>query len=513
MAPGSVNSVNNVASPNDGDPGAGLSPVGDPLLASVLNALPLHVAVIDPLGIIRQVNQRWRDFAHANGGDDRLCDGADYLDACRRAARDGATSAMEVTTAIEHVLTGQQRVFELEYPCEGRDQTWWYLQRIVPITVSGERWALVTHEDITARRSAHEILEVERTKLQTLLDTANDGIHVTDASGAIVFFSSSFARMLGYSNEEMSTLRRATWSRDPEAARFEESLAQDAGATHDIATQYRRKDGGLIHVEVRERLIRLAGIPYLYGSARDVTERHVEEENKQRHLVELERINRELDDFVYVASHDLRSPLRAVITLAQWIIDDDVNLHEKTNARLVQIQSRARRMSQLLDDIQRYARAGRDAGLSGVKLSATALVGEVVATMQIPTGFTICASATLNSVPVQRMPLEQVLHNLLGNAIKHHDRSSGEIRIEVVDAGKCHRFFVEDDGPGIPDAYRETVFEMFSTLKPRDEVEGSGMGLALVRKIVMGLGGSCGIETGRARGTRLWFDWPKIQQS
>jgi signal transduction histidine kinase len=70
--------------------------------------------------------------------------------------------------------------------------------------------------------------------------------------------------------------------------------------------------------------------------------------------------------------------------------------------------------------------------------------------------------------------------------------------------------FVADDGPGIPEPYRESVFEMFTTLKPRDEVEGSGMGLALVRKVVTGLGGECGIQASAGRGTCLWFDWPKL---
>lgn len=470
------------------------------LLLGALDALPLHIAVIDPLGIVRKVNRRWRDFAHANGGDERLCDGADYLGTCRRAASEGSQDAEEVARAIERILSGQLAVFEREYPCVDVTRTCWYLQRIATLSFGGEHWALVTHEDITDRRNALEVLEVERAKLQTLLDMANDGIHVTEMSGAVVFFSNSFARMLGYSKEEMATLSREAWSTD----------AGSANPPEDLTTQYRRKDGSLIHVELRQRCIWLAGVPYLYASARDVTARHLQDDEKQRHLAELERINHELDDFVYVASHDLRSPLRAVSTLAQWIIEDDPNLQEKTSDRLSQIQSRARRMSQLLDDIQQYARAGKDSEPKGLPLTASALAAEVIATLQIPQSFTVEVSAALDAVLVQRMPFEQVLHNLLGNAIKHHDKAAGHVRIDVTEAGgRFHRFFVQDDGPGIPEAYRETVFEMFSTLKPRDEVEGSGMGLALVRKLVTRLGGTCGIQDIRGRGTRMWFDWPR----
>ncbi len=91
----------------------------------------------------------------------------------------------------------------------------------------------------------------------------------------------------------------------------------------------------------------------------------------------------------------------------------------------------------------------------------------------------------------------------------HHDRSTGIVTVSARPNGACYRFSVIDDGPGVPTQYRETVFEMFATLKPRDEVEGSGMGLALVRRLWNEMGGHCGIEASSGRGTHVWFDWPK----
>jgi len=102
-----------------------------------------------------------------------------------------------------------------------------------------------------------------------------------------------------------------------------------------------------------------------------------------------------------------------------------------------------------------------------------------------------------------------VFHNLMANALKHHDRAAGTISVTVQELGEHWRFVVEDDGPGIPIEYRQAVFEMFRTLRPRDEVEGSGMGLALVRRIVGRMGGECGIEGPEGRGARFWFDWPR----
>jgi signal transduction histidine kinase len=237
-----------------------------------------------------------------------------------------------------------------------------------------------------------------------------------------------------------------------------------------------------------------------------------ERQQLQTRLAELELTNKELDDFVYIASHDLRSPLRGIDTLAQWILDDDTSVDARTGERLRTIKARAQRVTRLLDDVMKYARAGRGEEQSGATLTAAALTADIAATLQVPTGYRIVADDSLGSVLVRRMPLEQVLHNLIGNAIKHHDKNQGYARIWVTEAEGRLRFFVADDGPGIPLAYRDTVFDMFSTLKSRDDLEGSGMGLALVRKLVKRLGGECGVMESEGRGACIWFDWPKTSE-
>jgi signal transduction histidine kinase len=127
-----------------------------------------------------------------------------------------------------------------------------------------------------------------------------------------------------------------------------------------------------------------------------------------------------------------------------------------------------------------------------------------------PKAFAIHGDPSLAAVTVHRFPLEQLLNNLIGNAIKHHDRATGIVKVSVESIGAKLRFFIEDDGPGIPVEYRDTIFEMFKTLRPRDEIEGSGMGLALVRKIVNRMGGECGVEPAGTRGAIFWFDWPRL---
>jgi signal transduction histidine kinase len=112
------------------------------------------------------------------------------------------------------------------------------------------------------------------------------------------------------------------------------------------------------------------------------------------------------------------------------------------------------------------------------------------------------------SALVPRMPLQQILMNLIGNAIKHHHHDHGLIQLSLQNSGNFHRFTVSDDGPGIPAQFHETVFKMFQTLQPRDQVEGSGMGLAIVRKSVEATGGTISLVSSQGAGSSFTFTLP-----
>jgi len=148
-----------------------------------------------------------------------------------------------------------------------------------------------------------------------------------------------------------------------------------------------------------------------------------------------------------------------------------------------------------------------EGGLSQIDLG---LLAHDIFDMQAPpAGFTLVTADNLPTFVTLATPLEQVLRNLFTNAIKHHDRPAGSITLDWQHKNKdYYEFSVTDDGPGIPPEYHERVFVMFQTLRPRDEVEGSGMGLALVKKIVATYGGKTSITSDGIRGTRISFTWP-----
>ena len=242
----------------------------------------------------------------------------------------------------------------------------------------------------------------------------------------------------------------------------------------------------------------------------DVTERrHLAAAVEQRGK-DLERSNRDLDDFAYVASHDLKAPLRDIDNLASWIADDAAELLPAASRRHFSLlRDRIARMEGLLDDLLEYSRADR-VHRPPEHFDVGAAIDESLRLVGPHEGFEIVVTGDSLTIRTPRVPFEQVIRNLVTNGIKHHDRKQGRIAIHVVAHEKHLAISVADDGPGIAPEFHERVFRMFQTLRPRDEVEGSGMGLAIVKKMVEAHGGTVKIESAPGEGTTMHFTWPRI---
>jgi signal transduction histidine kinase len=250
--------------------------------------------------------------------------------------------------------------------------------------------------------------------------------------------------------------------------------------------------------------------------SRDLLQRRVDERTNELAQAneELARSNAELEQFAYIASHDLKTPLRAVDNLSKWIEEDLKDLLAgETRENMELMRGRVQRLKVLLDDLMAYSRAGR-IGTEVVPVDTAAMVREIVRLLDLPEGFAVTILGQLPNFTTAQGPLEQVLRNLIGNAIKHHDRATGRVEISVADRGDDYEFIVADDGPGIPPGLQDKAFQMFQTLRPRDEVEGSGMGLAVVKKLVGWQGGRVWVESGpHGRGATFRFTWKKDWQT
>jgi len=271
----------------------------------------------------------------------------------------------------------------------------------------------------------------------------------------------------------------------------------------------RRRDGTEFPVEIALNPIETAdGTEILYVIV-DISARRRIEQEKDRQRRDLERSNADLEDFAYVASHDLKAPLRAIGHLAQWIQEDIAPvMTPETSQNLDLLQGRVSRLQLLLDGLLAYSRIGRvDSPVEDINVPC--LVREIAASLSPRPGFVVTCVGEFPSIRTHNEPIRRVLENLIGNGQKHHDRAEGRITVSA------HRlpdgameFRIADDGPGIEPRFHERIFVIFQTLAARDDVEASGIGLAIVKRQVEGHGGRIRVESAPPeRGATFVFTW------
>jgi PAS domain S-box-containing protein len=253
----------------------------------------------------------------------------------------------------------------------------------------------------------------------------------------------------------------------------------------------------------------------------DITERKRAEAERERLVRALARSNQDLNEFAYVASHDLKAPLRGITNLSEWL-DEDLgpDIPAAAREKLVLMRGRARRLEGLIDGILDYSRAGR-ARSAAALVDVRALLGEVVDLLgPAAAQAVVVREGAWPALLTERAALEQVFMNLVSNALKHAGRlqPAGALRIEVAvedrPAGEEREggqwvFSVRDNGPGIAPQYHDRIWGIFQTLEARDKVEGAGIGLAVVKKIVENEGGRVWVESAEGRGACFCFTWPR----
>ena len=224
---------------------------------------------------------------------------------------------------------------------------------------------------------------------------------------------------------------------------------------------------------------------------------------------QLEQSNRDLDQFAYVASHDLKAPLRGIANLTEWIEEDlgDRVTGESAN-HMELLKGRVNRMEALIDGILAYSRAGRVRD-KVERVDIGALLQETIEMLAPPPTMSVTVVTDMPTLEAERTPLQQVFMNLIGNAIKYSAREDATIRVAASPDGDSHfRFSISDNGPGIAPQYHERIWEIFQMLAPRDKVEGTGIGLSVVRKLVDTRGGRAWLDSAPGRGTTVHFTWP-----
>jgi PAS domain S-box-containing protein len=388
---------------------------------------------------------------------------------------------------------------------------------LAPLHEGGElRGSVVAITDISERMRAERALRESEERKGAVLRSTLDSIIAMDSDGRITEFNraaeEAFARkredVLGRSlAETIIPYRFRKAHREGLERHLHTGEARVIGKRLELPAM--RSDGSEFIAEIAITRTEIDGRPYFTGVVRDISDRKRAESEREQLIRALARSNQELDQFAYVASHDLKAPLRGIANLSQWIEEDlGTALHGEGKSQMELLRGRVHRMEALIDGILQYSRAGR-ARAKPEPVDTGALVRDIVELMSPPSEVSINVQSDMPTVQSERVPLQQVFLNLIGNAVKHAGKNDPQIEVSWRDDGAMVEFAVSDDGQGISPQYHERIFGIFQTLEARDKVEGAGIGLSVVKKIVEAKQGRVWVESEPGKGATFRFEWPK----
>jgi PAS domain S-box-containing protein len=417
-------------------------------------------------------------------------------------------------TAFSTAFAGE--VFRFDGSCLTAKGTlkWWEVI-VTPILAADGQVSqiLSVSRDITERKRAERNLRESQERLQTGIEVAGLGLARFDYETNLVELSPEAALLYGFDPSQTFATREqihATFHPDERAA-LEDTIAQviDPDGAGWFAQDHRVvwPSGEVRCLSVRKQVFfdRDGAVPrpsYAILAAIDITKR-------QQNQADLEQRNRDLDSFVYIVSHDLKAPLRAVSNLSQWIEDDlEGSLTAANQEQMNLLRDRIQRMSTTIDGLLDYARVGRTDASNDLVVVAQ-LLAEIIESLAPPQTFKITIAPDLPTLYTKRLLLTQVFANLIGNGIKHHDRTDGEIHISIAERSDLYEFAIADNGPGIAPDQHDRVFEIFQAVNPQKRNDSTGIGLAIVKKIIEAEGGTIRLESEIDKGTTFYFTWPK----
>lgn len=349
----------------------------------------------------------------------------------------------------------------------------------------------------------------ELARLAAIVQTSNDSIVSLTPDGTITSWNESAERLYGYSEKEALGRSMRMLYLEDNVAEFENVMNQllKGKTVENFETERVTKHGGIVHVSITYSPIKgddgdVVGVS---GIARDVSLN--KESQRQQNLLmrQLEKTNKELESFAYITSHDLKAPLRAIGSLSDWLYADYAEqLGDQGKEHLGLLKSRVQRMHELIDGILSYSRIGRkDGTLTDVNVGD--VITEVLQMIRVPENFKVNVQAEMPTIRAYHTHVTQVFENLISNAIKYCDKDDGRIEVGFEEIPRFWKFYVKDNGVGIDPRYQKKIFEIFQTLKSRDEVEGTGIGLTIVKKIVENAGGDIWVVSEPGIGTEFHF--------
>jgi PAS domain S-box-containing protein len=415
--------------------------------------------------------------------------------------------------------------FENRYRCQDGSYRW-LLWNAMPY-VRGRLLYAIAH-DITERKQAEALLQASERKFSAIFNQTFELLGIVSLDGVLIEVNQAALDSIAARASDLTGKffwETPWWHTEQLQQQLREAIATAAsGRFVRYQVEFPNPNGGMSITDFSLKPVfdEASRVVTLVAEARDITAQQVALRELQQAQAALEAQNQELDSFAHVVSHDLKAPLRAIANLSQWIEDDlEGIMSENTQQQMKLLRGRVHRMEATIGGLLDYARAGKTE-VTIESVSVAQILAETIDSIAPPPTFKI-SIAPMPTFKTKRLLLSQVFANLIGNGIKHHDRLDGSIQISVRDDGDLYEFAIADDGPGIALADREQVFTIFQAANPQNRPDSSGIGLAIVKKIVEAEAGTIWLESEidprsvmpkarlRQRGTTFYFTWPKSE--
>jgi PAS domain S-box-containing protein len=455
-------------------------------------------------------------------------DEARRLDVGTLSAGEPPYTQEEAVRRVRRAAAGERQVFEwLAKDRAGR--RFWVEVSLKRATIGGQERLLALVHDISARKQAERehaervreqaaraVAEATRAHFQSLLEAAPDAIVVVDGAGRIVLVNSQAEVLFGYPRVELlgqlvellvpegirvtHLARRAAYAGQPDPPSKAASLAMRG----------RRRDGSEFPAEISLSPLETDEGPLVISIVRDITERTRITEQLQQQAADLARSNADLQQFAYVASHDLQEPLRMVASYTQLLARRyQGKLDADADEFIAFAVDGATRMQHLIEDLLAYSRVGTR-GKQFASTDVNVVVSRVLRDLQgtIDGSRAVVTRDDLPTVDADAVQLGEVFQNLIANALKFRGAEDPRVRVSAERDGNTWRFAVRDNGIGIEPRHAERIFVIFQRLHARADYPGTGIGLAICKRIVERHGGKIWVDSRPGAGSTFSFTLP-----
>ena len=475
----------------------------------LLDRIPYPAWIINSLGQIYLANTAWSEYRGRSLSKEKSILFWDFLPA---AERDEAktrwqknlaqsTQSWQSRNSLQNILEDYS-LYDLEVEVLSDDAYCLWLLTAIPVE------SISLPSELEPADYKQKELQLERNVefVRRIIESSQDCIKVLDLEGRLLYMNDGGQDIMEV--EDFTAIQNAPWlsfwsgcDRQNAEQAFARALEGENGRFDGYCATAKGTPRWW-EVVVTPMFDRDGRVQEILSVSRDITAR-------KKAQATLQKRNQELDRYTYIVTHDLKAPLRGISYLSSWIVEDlGDRLPSKNQEQLNLLKQRVQRMSAFVDGLLEFSKIGRE-NLSSESIPITQLLDEITDSLCVSASFKIVYAKSLPIVTTKRILLTQVLSNLISNAIEHHDCDEGYIEITVREYDTYYQFAIADDGPGIADCDKERVFKIFQTLNKNTSNLNTGIGLALVKKIIEEEKGELWLEKNNPRGCKFNFIWRK----